>query len=83
MRECGSPAASSAATRACTRAVAAASGVDGVQLADGPLSGFDGRLPDYLSEALYKSLHAEDEAYRDFLAIFEPGQILKRRPRGP
>lgn len=51
--------------------VAGASGAEGLALRGGPLSGFDGALPDYLQAALLAGMHADDPALRDFLAIFD------------
>lgn len=51
--------------------VAKNSGNSDIRLAHGPLTKFDGALPDHIQHSMHSGLHDEDTGLRDFLAIFD------------
>ena len=64
----------------CDTAVAKNSGSAQIPLACGPLTSFDGALPDHIQYAMLAGLHDDDPSLRDFLAIFDR-RLLELRLR--
>lgn len=47
------------------------SGITELAISNGPMSSFDGALPDHIQQALLRGVHNEDDSLRAFLAMFD------------